>query len=45
MALAVIDLTDDWARRELTICVRSLEGLAPYARELVDSLGAGRAPL
>ena len=45
MALAAIDLTDDWARRELTICVRSLEGLAPYARELVDSLGAGRAPL
>ena len=41
MALAVIDLTDDWARRELTICVRSLAGLAPYARDLVDSLRSG----
>ena len=41
MSLGIVDLTDDWARRELTICVRSLAGLAPYARDLVDSLRSG----
>ncbi len=38
MSLGVVQLTDDWARRELTICVRDLAQLAPYARELVNSL-------
>ncbi|MDZ4376199.1 MAG: LysR substrate-binding domain-containing protein [Phenylobacterium sp.] len=38
MALDVIDLADDWARRDLVIVVRSLEDLRPYARALVDSL-------
>ena len=38
MPLAVIDLTDDWALRELTIVVRAGEALRPYARDLVDSL-------
>jgi len=38
MALGVVDLTDDWARRELTICVRGMDDLRPYARELVESL-------
>ena len=38
MALAIIDLTDDWALRELTIVVRAGETLRPYARELVESL-------
>ena len=38
MSLGIVDLTDDWAQRELTICVRSLQGLAPYARDLVESL-------
>ncbi|CAN7579610.1 LysR substrate-binding domain-containing protein [Phenylobacterium sp. LjRoot164] len=41
MSLGIVDLTDDWAQRELTICVRSLEGLAPYARDLVESLKSG----
>ena len=41
MSLGIVDLTDDWARRELTICVRSLAGLAPYARDLVESLRSG----
>jgi len=41
MALGVVDLTDEWARRELTICVRGLDQLAPYARELVESLRGG----
>ncbi|MDO9429784.1 MAG: LysR substrate-binding domain-containing protein [Pseudomonadota bacterium] len=38
MSLGVVQLTDDWARRELTICVRDLAQLAPYARELVNNL-------
>ena len=40
MALAVIDLADDWALRELTIVVRAADDLRPYARELVESLRA-----
>lgn len=40
MSLGIVDLTDDWARRDLTICVRDLAQLAPYARELVKSLRA-----
>lgn len=38
MALGVVDLSDDWALRELTICVRGMDELRPYARELVASL-------
>ncbi|OHB30836.1 MAG: LysR family transcriptional regulator [Phenylobacterium sp. RIFCSPHIGHO2_01_FULL_69_31] len=40
MSLATIDLTDDWALRELTIVVRAADELRPYARELVESLRA-----
>lgn len=40
MTLAVTDLADDWALRELTIVVRAAEALRPYARELVESLRA-----
>jgi len=40
MSLAVIDLADDWALRELTIVVRAEEELRPYARELVAALRA-----
>lgn len=40
MALGVVDLSDAWAARELKIVVRSLEGLRPYARQLVESLRA-----
>ena len=36
--LAVVELTDDWAVRDLKLCVRSFEELRPYARELVRSL-------
>lgn len=39
-ALGVVDLTDDWAVRELRIVVRALAELRPYARELVESLRA-----
>jgi DNA-binding transcriptional LysR family regulator len=40
MDLGVVELTDDWALRELRICVRSLADLRPFARELVESLRA-----
>jgi hypothetical protein len=40
MDLAVVRLDDEWAARDLTICVRSLDDLAPYARQLVESLKA-----
>ena len=38
MALAIIDLTDDWAQRDLTIVVRAEGELRPYARALVEGL-------
>ena len=38
LPIAVIELEDDWAIRELTICVRDLAEAAPYARALVASL-------
>ena len=40
MALAITDLADDWALRELTIVVRAAGELRPYAKALVDSLRA-----
>jgi DNA-binding transcriptional LysR family regulator len=40
MALAVTDLADDWAIRELTIVVRAAGELRPYAKALVESLKA-----
>jgi DNA-binding transcriptional LysR family regulator len=40
MALAVTDLADDWALRELTIVVRAAGALRPYAKALVESLRA-----
>jgi DNA-binding transcriptional LysR family regulator len=33
-----VALTDPWAVRELTICIRSFEELPPYARQLVEHL-------
>jgi DNA-binding transcriptional LysR family regulator len=40
MKLAVVELADDWALRELKIVVRAEDELRPYARELVESLRA-----
>jgi DNA-binding transcriptional LysR family regulator len=40
MALAITDLADDWALRELTIVVRAAGALRPYAKALVESLRA-----
>ncbi len=41
MAIVAVELTDAWAVRDLTICVRSLEDLPTYARELVAHLRVG----
>jgi DNA-binding transcriptional LysR family regulator len=38
MKLGLVELTDDWALRDLKIVVRALDELRPYARKLVESL-------
>jgi DNA-binding transcriptional LysR family regulator len=38
MRLALIPLADDWALRELTLCVRDMDALKPTARRLADAL-------
>jgi DNA-binding transcriptional LysR family regulator len=38
MAIVAVELTDPWASRELTICIRSLDELPPFARQLVEHL-------
>jgi DNA-binding transcriptional LysR family regulator len=40
MEIVTLDLTDDWATRELRICVRALDQLTPNARLLVEHLRA-----
>ena len=40
MAVSAVRLTDTWALRELSICVRDIKTLPPYARLLVDHLRA-----
>src|ERR1700726_1928004 len=40
MAIAVVQLTDSWAVRDLTICIRSMSELPLYARQLVEHLRA-----
>lgn len=40
MKLGVVTLADDWALRELRLCVRSMAALGLYARELVEELKA-----
>lgn len=40
MAISAVQLTDPWAQRDLTICVRDIAALPPYARQLVDHLRA-----
>ncbi|MBV8335833.1 MAG: LysR family transcriptional regulator [Alphaproteobacteria bacterium] len=42
MSLRRIELTDDWAVRKLTICVRRRADLPIYARELVNHLAQSR---
>jgi DNA-binding transcriptional LysR family regulator len=38
MAIVPVTLTDPWAVRELTICVRNVAELPPFARQLVEHL-------
>ena len=38
MAIAPVALSDSWAARDLTICVRDFAELPPYARQLVEHL-------
>jgi DNA-binding transcriptional LysR family regulator len=39
-AIVPVELTDPWAVRELTICIRNFDELPPYARQLVEHLRA-----
>ena len=41
MAIKAVDLTDPWALRDLSICVRDFAALPPYARQLVEHMRAG----
>ncbi len=40
MAIHAVNLSDAWAVRDLTICVKSREELPTYARQLVEHLRA-----
>jgi DNA-binding transcriptional LysR family regulator len=40
MRIRIVDLSDDWAVRNLKVCVRDLQMLPSFARELVDLLVA-----
>jgi molybdate transport repressor ModE-like protein len=40
MTIAIVPLTDSWAVRDLTICIRSMSELPLYARQLVEHLRA-----
>jgi len=41
MAIKAVELSDPWALRDLTICVREFDALPPYARKLVEHMRAG----
>lgn len=43
LAIRAVVLVEPWVRRELVVCVRSLEALSPAARTLVDHLSASVA--
>jgi hypothetical protein len=38
MAIDTVALSDDWALRQMQICVRNLQALPLFARDLVDLL-------
>jgi DNA-binding transcriptional LysR family regulator len=38
MAIVIVPLTDAWAVRDLTICIRNMKELPLYARQLVEHL-------
>lgn len=41
MAIKAVDLTDTWALRDLTICVRDIATLSSFARQLVEHMRGG----
>ena len=43
MAIAIVPLTDSWAVRDLTICMRKMSELPLYARQLVEHCGRRRS--
>jgi DNA-binding transcriptional LysR family regulator len=43
MAIKSVDLTDPWALRELTICIRDFNALPPFAQQLVQHMRARAA--
>jgi DNA-binding transcriptional LysR family regulator len=44
MAISAVPLTDSWAARDLTICIRNVKELPLYARQLVEHLrGQGKS--
>jgi hypothetical protein len=40
----MVPLSDDWALREMKVCVRDLAALPPFTRELVGHLRGGEGP-
>ena len=42
MEIKAVALTDSWALRDLSICMRDYKALPPYARQLVDHMRAER---
>lgn len=38
MGIRIVEIDDEWAVRKLQICVRSLQGLPVFARELIELL-------
>jgi DNA-binding transcriptional LysR family regulator len=40
MDIAVLELADAWAVRQLTLCMRSFDGLPRHAQQLVEELRA-----
>ena len=40
MAIAIVALEDPWAVRDLTICLRDLAALPPFAQDFVAHLRA-----
>jgi DNA-binding transcriptional LysR family regulator len=44
MQIAAVPLSDPWAVRDLTICVRKLSELPLYARQFVEHLRAKTKP-
>jgi DNA-binding transcriptional LysR family regulator len=44
MDIAIIDLSDPWALRDLRICVRDYAALPAFAQQLVDHMRASGEP-